>query len=138
MIRSPPSAFVSISTWPRTMSSNATTPSPTRKRMTGLRPSASRAARCSARQMRAATHVVRRLVGGLLGLAVRVQLLGRAVAVVGLVLAQELIGDLAIAVEPLHLAIRAVRTLARAGPATSGPSSQSMPSQCIWSRMSRS
>ena len=38
---------VEISTWPRTMSSNATTPSPTRKRMTGLSRSASLARRSS-------------------------------------------------------------------------------------------
>jgi hypothetical protein len=44
--RSPPRALVSISTWPRTMSSKAILRSAgMRKRTTGLRPSASNAAR---------------------------------------------------------------------------------------------
>ena len=87
-------------------------------------------------QPRAAADVVRWLMGGLLGGLVGGQLLLRAVAVVGLVLGQELgrrprdsgrgaaSGDTA-------------RTGPRAGrPATSGPSSHSMPSQCSLSRMS--
>ena len=65
------------------------------------------------RQVRAAADVVRWLVGGLLGGLVGGQLLVRAVAVVGLVLGQQPVGHLPVAIEALHLAVRPERSPGR-------------------------
>ena len=87
--KSPPSASVAISTWPRMTSSNATIPSPTRKRID--RPPALGLERGAlvGGQVRAATDVAGRSTFGLGELPVGLQLLGRAVARVRLVLGQE-------------------------------------------------
>src|SRR4051812_33507868 len=61
--------------------------------------------------MRAATDVVRWLVCLLLRLAVCVELFRGAVAVVRLVLGQQLVGDGAVPVETLHLPVRPERAL---------------------------
>ena len=113
MIRSPPSASVGSRRGRGRCRRRRRVPSPTRKRMTGRRPSASRARSIGGREVGAAADVVRRLVGGLLGRAVGGQLLGRAVAVVGLVLAEQPLGGLLVERQPLHLAIRPVRPAGR-------------------------
>jgi nondiscriminating glutamyl-tRNA synthetase len=61
------------------------------------------------RQMRAATDVARRLLRRLLGLAVGVELLGRAVAGVGEIVGEQALGGGRVRRQPLHLAVRGVR-----------------------------
>ena len=65
------------------------------------------------RQVGAATDVARRLLGRLLGLAVGVELLGRAVAGVGLVGGEQALGGRGVERQPLHLAVRRVRAAGR-------------------------
>ena len=60
-------------------------------------------------QVGATAAVARSLPGCLLALPLGLELLGRAVAVVGLVFGQQPRGRLRVAGQPLHLAIRAVR-----------------------------
>ncbi len=95
------------------MSSNSTIPSPTRKRMTGLSPCAARSVTLHRRQVRAAADVVHGLVVCLLRRTVSGKLLGRAVAVVGLVLGEETVSGSAIEIQPLHLSIGPVRAARR-------------------------
>jgi hypothetical protein len=63
------------------------------------------------REVRATAHVARRLVGRLLGLAVGLELLRRAVAGVGEVLREERLGRRLVALDPRQLAVRRVRPL---------------------------
>ena len=65
------------------------------------------------RQGGASPDVARRLLGRLLGLPVGVELLGRAVAVIGLVGGQETFRGLGVQRQPEHLAVRRERTAGR-------------------------
>ena len=78
-----------METSPRTRSWKSTRPSPMRKRMTGDWIVGPPLAPLVRGQVGAPPDVVRRLVGGLLGGPVGGQLLGRAEALVGLVLAEQ-------------------------------------------------
>ena len=62
------------------------------------------------REIRAATDVVRRLMGRFLRLPVRVEVLGRAVARVGEILREQRRGSLGVALDALQLAVRRIRT----------------------------
>src|SRR3972149_4114827 len=88
MTRSPPSAAALTSTRPRTLSSKAAPPPPP---LGGV-------------GRRAASHVARRPVGRFGRETVGGQLLWRAVAGIGPVLAQQPLGRLGVEREPLHLA----------------------------------
>ena len=64
-------------------------------------------------QVRAPPDVARRLLGRLLGLAVRVELLGRAVAGIGEVVGEQALRGRGVARQALHLAVRRVRAAGR-------------------------
>ena len=100
---------MSISTRSRMMSFQPTTPARTRNRSAPRRPSASLAARSAG--VSAAQRPTYR--GGsfvrLLGLPVRVELLGRAEAGIGVVGGQQALGRRRVLREALHLAVRGVR-----------------------------
>ena len=87
-------------------------------------------------EVRAAADVARRQLGRLLRLPVGVELLGRAVAGVGLVRGQEALRGLGVERQALHLAIRRERAAGRLAGDLGTLVPAASPSQCRPSRMS--